>query len=789
MKNHIPPERNHFLLFSSIGFLGGCLCWGNLVFGTWIWILETLCIVLGIVFHLQKKSLLLPLTIFFFVFGVFRTQVFVSQPHPEEGNYEITASVCGYPVVKDEKVKITLKNITLNQQETCGKAYATITIKYLQDVLPELFDGARIHFEGKVYLPEGKSGVPHFDYRHWLFSEGYAFAISSYQAYTLENTLETAPVMDLSARIRKAVQERLKIIMGDEASIVSAMLFGDRTGISEEEYDAFRKLGVAHLMSVSGLHIGIVAAMLSRLFVLFKLKRRLRLPILVLFLFGYSALCGFSVSSLRAAIMFSVIFCGKLFLRARDRLSILALAAFIILLINPLEASSAGFVLSFSAMLGIYGFLSIFQELLKTVWPVGRKKIGKGLQGKRKQAARSFVKGFQSLLSVSLGAQIGTILPTIVIFHQLPLYGLIMNLLLVPLIGSILTPFYLCVCLLCFLPAVSVLLGTCASFMTKALLEMVLLLSKLPGAVLRVAVPSTVLIIGLILFLLLMSRLTPGRMIKKTGIAFLVLLAAIGGSFLTRLSSPRYVQLSVGQADCAILMDGRKTIVIDTGENGSELLEYLLYEGRNIDELYITHPHMDHIGGVRKLLDEDIRIDRIYFPDGIRQIKMDAGVQVIMDQIKAKGIPCIQLHSGDVRTYPQTSIHVLWPYEGKVRRQIEANQASMVLSIQFGNYTLLNMGDLDGLYEGYVKTSSNLLKVSHHGSSSATAVTFLQGINPDVAFISCSSTSRSLPAMDTLRRIDAENIPLLRTDTAGDITIILKDHQLLVQPYRGDVLP
>ena len=94
----------------------------------------------------------------------------------------------------------------------------------------------------------------------------------------------------------------------------------------------------------------------------------------------------------------------------------------------------------------------------------------------------------------------------------------------------------------------------------------------------------------------------PGQNLSLIHISLVLALAA-GGAYASRPAELRYIQLSVGQADSALLLDGNQTLLIDAGSDGESALDYLLAEGRDIDALFITHLHLDHIGGVADLLD------------------------------------------------------------------------------------------------------------------------------------------------------------------------------------------
>ena len=534
--------------------------------------------------------------------------------------------------------------------------------------------------------------------------------------------------------------------MGEEARVAVALLLGERDGLSQQEREAFETLGVAHVMSVSGLHVGLLGGLLLGLMRRMRVRRVLRLPALAVFLAGYCALTGFSAASVRAAVMLMLTLLAQLASRRPDRLTTLAAAMLVVLALDPLQAWSAGFVLSFSAMLGITLLLS--------------------------------------LTAVSLAAQAGVLLPTAAYFHQLPLYGVLINLLIVPLAGTMLTPLCAITLLFSSVPLAGQALGWTASLLARLLLWLVALLSELPGAALRVASPPVLAGPALALVAVMLSGRAPGSLRRRMLASALVLALAAGGVYASRPAELRYIQLAVGQADSALLLDGNQTLLIDAGSDGESALDYLLAEGRDIDALFITHLHLDHIGGVADLLDAGVRIGQVYLPLNAARQQADPDALKLLERLEAAGIPVMELARGDEMRYNTTSVSVLWPVREHIRSGQDANELPLVLSIRFGPYTILSASDLSGAYERYAAAPADVLKVAHHGSADSSGEAFLDQVGARVALVSCSSGSRYLPGEATLERLTRSGAQVLRTDDCGDITLTLHGDQLYITPYK-----
>ena len=381
----------------------------------------------------------------------------------------------------------------------------------------------------------------------------------------------------------------------------------------------------------------------------------------------------------------------------------------------------------------------------------------------------------------------GVLLPTALYFHQLPLYGVAVNVLLLPLIG-LLVPLYAVTLLCSWIPGLGTAVGFAAALLTKGFTGMVSLLSQLPYASVRVAEPSVCWLMAAPLLLIFLSPRVWLKPLSRCAAILLTVLIAVGGTWLTRPPETRYVQLSVGQADAALLFDGDKTVGIDIASDGSAVIDYLLAEGRDLDALYLTHLHLDHAGGLSEILDAGIQIRQIYVPWNAEEQRLDERSLAILALARKRGIPITSLARGDELRYNKTAIQVKWP-DRDCRRGQNANDLPLVLRIDLDGALILNTSDLTGSYERYAAAPCDVLKVAHHGSRDSSGEEFLAFVSPKLALISCSSTSRSLPGAETLERLAAQNIPVLRTDQSGDVTLFVENGRLQVRPYRLRSLP
>lgn len=263
-----------------------------------------------------------------------------------------------------------------------------------------------------------------FNYKNYLSDLGiyHQAQLKPNNHFALKKT--TSTVYGIAASIRNKISSKLKQANfgADELGIIQALLLGQRNDISEATYNNYKNAGAVHILAVSGLHIGIILLLLQ--FLLQPLERLpkgkiLKLIVIVLLLWGFALLAGFSASVVRAVTMFSFVAYALYLNRPSNTFNILALSMFAILLfINPMLIFHVGFQMSYAA---VFAILWIYPLLQRFWFP---KNI--------------FIKKIWQLLSVSIAAQVGVLPISLFYFHQFPGLFLVSNLLIVPFLGLIL---------------------------------------------------------------------------------------------------------------------------------------------------------------------------------------------------------------------------------------------------------------------------------------------------------------------------------------------------------------
>ncbi len=780
---HLPTKRRPLPFYAARPLVCATLCYGaGVLLGAsrpfqwlWVWGLLAACL-LALVWFLSGRKTALGIFPALFFLGLVWASVCANPVRPPEGNYAFTGIVEGRVRYKEDgQVACTLSHVTLDGLSLAGSAYWTFYARE-GEVPPVLENGSRVSFSGKLYHPGGLQNPHGFDFDMYLKQRN--ISVCLYGQDGLQIT-PTQSVWDgsIAYRLRTALTQALYKTMGGKASLASVMLLGADDQLPEEAREDFRITGTAHVLSISGLHVAYLAAMMVWLLKLFRLSPKTRFFIVAVFLAAYSWLVGMSAPVIRSMLMFLAYLGARLLGRAHDPLTSVSAAFLAFLLVKPLDLLSPGFQLSFGAVLAM---LILGEPLFK--W---QKKRFPGKRQRMHGRIRRFLyrqwENIKALPVLGLTAQIGVALPLAAWYHEISLLGIFVNLLVIPYV-SVLILAYLLALVLSPLGIIGQAMGTLAGWLTDALLVMVDIAADVPGMAVTVPSPTLPVVLGIIAFLLLLSPYVLCRGRKRALLLVSAAVFAMGSGLAFTNRDVRYIQLSIGDADAAILEDGAYTAVIDTGETGTEVADYLRGEGRSVDALILTHLHMDHAGGLARLLEEEIDIQCVYIPEGAETAQPDAEGLMQLAMIRNAGIPVKTLRAGDKLTSPRTKLTVLYPQKGTVRPGQDANHSSLVSYLQMENVSLLTTGDITGEYEMYAASKADILKVPHHGSANSTYDDFLNAVDPKTALLSCSGLG-ALPSLKTVERLTGHKIPLYRTDQSGAVTLLVQGNSFQVQPF------
>lgn len=674
---------------------------------------------------------------------------------PEEGGRTVSGIVSGE--VQESPAghfRTALSGVTLDGVPLSGGAYWSF---YAEGVPEGLLPGVRVTFRGSVYHPSGASNPDGYDFREELLRRGIRAGV-----YGNTDLAVSAPdsfsFAGFTASLRHRLRGSLISALGEETgAYASAMLLGTRSFLSREDRTAFSRLGIAHILSVSGFHTGILIGMLALLFRLLRVPQPVRFWLYAAALGFYSSLCGGNPPVLRASLLLLLFMRGKMLNRPRGMLHLLSASFLFFLFLSPVQLTGLSFQMSYGAMLG----LTVVSPYLNSLW-TPRGRAGRWVR---------------NALSVCAGTQTGVLLPQLYVFQELPLLGIVMNCP-VLLLGTGLIVLYWVVLLTLPFPLLSTAAGFLAGTATSAFVSAVRSLGNLPGITLWTPASGPLTAAGVLLLALGLCAMF--RWKKRSRV-----LLSVCGTLLIVLSltvrphgSTEYVQLSAGNADAAVIWDRDAVLVVDAGEDDGVLSDFLRRRRLTPDAVLLTHLHADHVFGLRSMLEDRIPIPVIYLPDGAERAEVHPDVLQFLEELKRDGTEFRTLSAGDVIPLPSGEITVIWPEEGKTRPGQDANESCLVLRIGLMGSILLQTGDLDGRYEMYAAVPADLLKIAHHGSARSTSPAFLEAVHPRAVLLTCGGRERHGRVSERLG-----GVPLFSTGVHGMLTVRFLDRACSVETF------
>lgn len=559
----------------------------------------------------------------------------------------------------------------------------------------------------------------------------------------------------------------LQIANEENASVLDAMLLGDKKELDPEVKKLYQDNGIAHILAISGLHISMLGMALHKLLRKLGISWYLSAAAAGAIMSAYGLMTGFGVSTTRAVIMFLVYLLAGILGRTYDILSALALSAVLILTENPRYLTDAGFLLSFFAVLGV----AVLAPLIRNICSCKNKLL------------ESFL--------VSLAIQLTTIPIVLYYYFEIPLYGVLLNLVVIPLMSLVLG-FGIAggISGLIFVPAGIFLVSPCYYILGlyKYLCAAVL---NLPLAKIIVGKPDlwqmVVYYLLLLAICLIKSKQKSGEIFKWVwGTAFMMFLISRQPG-----SGMRITFLDVGQGDgICIQAPGGINCLIDGGSSdvkqaGSKRIEpFLKSRGiRKIDYLFISHMDADHINGIMELLEayalnlagenaSGVSIRRLVLP---KLAKKDEEYLEIEKLAKKNKIMVLYFQKGDKILNGRFSFSCLHPSQYSASE--DRNENSMVLQMEYKDFRVFFAGDVEGAGEEEMIDSKELkradiLKVAHHGSRNSTPDTFLDAVRPGIGILSCGKDNRyGHPHVELINRLKRAGVAYYATMDYGALEV------------------
>ncbi len=710
----------------------------------------------------------------------------------------LEGTVVEEPLVFDNHTAYRLKAEIIETAEGRFPVKGTLLLNIYSNEQEHYWFGERLRLRGTIGEARGQRNPGGFDHRFYLRSQGLDALIytSPLQVSSL-GMGETGWLAASAVKLRSSMVANIQSALpSPSAELLTAILFGQRHRLPDEVEENFRRAGAGHLMAVSGLHVGLIAAMILSFWKRLNLRGRLPLALAIILVFAYAYLTGMRPSALRAAVMVSMALGALLLDRENDLPTAISFAALLTLFLNPLLLFTAGFQLSYAATLVLVYTYRPLEKFLNAI---------------------RCPRFLQAPLAVTAAAQIGVLPLCIYYFHYIPTGALLFNLLLLPLIAFV-VGLGLCGALVSLINYTG---GVLLLWSARPLLEMMLVITGFSHSnFFYVAVNPPGALFLFSYYGLLFSALwlyyqweKDSSSSKETGLInylkkslaafcsarpsnlricfgiFLVLVVVLVwfGIIFPSQEQLTVTFIDVGQGAAAlieapcgvvILVDagGRPAFHGDPGVVGERVvMPFLRRQGiSSLDLAVITHPHEDHFGGFIPMVGNLPLVNVLISPIGGQS---DYYEELLLSAEKA-GSNITAVSAGqNIRCCPELLLEVIGPPERMYRgTNSDLNNNSLVFILHYGEIRMLFTGDIedaaaDDLLRRGVNIRSDLLLIPHHGGYMQAMPEFLEAVKPAIAVIQVGLNSFGHPHPYVIDALKEAAVTTYRNDLHGAVII------------------
>lgn len=599
-------------------------------------------------------------------------------------------------------------------------------------------------------------------------------------------------------QLRRCMEQVFDRTMSEkDASVMKAMILGNKAELDKESKQLYQKSGISHILAISGLHISLIGMGL------YKLLRRVRIPTVLAAVFAvmvmlmYGDMVGSSASAFRAIFMFALRMGAEVLHRTYDMLTALAMAAVGILLEQPLYIYHVGFLLSFGAIVGLGCMLEVLKTDTRQM--LVNKRIQKRSEWIRNQCRNKIMEsllGSGSIFLIHFPIMLS-------VYYEFPIYSFFLNMVIIPamslvmglglgcmLAGSVGAELAGTVGLGVICEGIANILASGCQVCLRIFESLCEGSMALPGAGWIVGEPAVwrvMVFYGVVLLLFLVHRYCKYAMKGKICLPFFIkltwILAAVILLTQKNYSGLTITMLDVGQGDCIwletntghhYLIDGGSTSEDKLGEY--TLVPFLKQSGTAVvDAVFLTHLDTDHTSGVLELLqgESGIRVRKVVIAKAAIR---DEAYDELAGLCRTQGVPLLHAVSGDVMSDGKLSLEILHPSADYVTAS--RNAYSLVMKLEYGNFHALFTGDVEEDGELSVAEAlpedweCHLYKVAHHGSRNSNTLELLEKLRPRLAIISCEEdNSYGHPHAETLERLAAVGSRVMVTKDCGAIIV------------------
>jgi competence protein ComEC len=708
---------------------------------------------------------------------------------------------------------------------------------------PALQCGDHIHASLIMHLPERYRDPGVWDATAWLREQGIG-VVGSLKAAAFTRVPGRAGFACWVHAVQQAGSQRLLAFAGPntswlkldgkDATMLSAMLLGDRTYLDHQARVGFERTGSFHLLVVSGMHLAIFAGCIFWLAGLFRLPRAASTAITIVCSFAYALLAGFGEPVQRSFWMVTLYLLAQLLFRERNSLNAIGFAALCLLAYDPRSLAGASFQMTLLSVLVVAGVAvpiaeHTFAPYLHAARNISLLAIDPQLPPRVAQfrvTLRLISSHLQPLFGVRLARylpatmcrlslricelllvsgliELAMSLPMAAYFHRVTALGLPVNLLIVPLIGFALPSAIITFATLLVWPSIAFVPATVTAVLLHSIDGIVRFFSTMGAGDIRLPGPgSWTVVIGLLLIALAVWTARNSRFPVLAPVVALACSAACVYPHAVdyRPGVMEVAAIDVGQGDSLLLIAPQgNTVLIDAGgptggeqaahgnfEIGEDVVSPYLWSRhiRRLDAIALTHAHSDHMGGMLSVM-ENFRPRTLW----VGKNPEIPAYQALVAEASRLGIAVQSMAAGDHFAFGGSAVDVLAPPPGYLPGSSASNDDSLVMRVSFGKTSVLFAGDAQSASEQRMlpeELHADLLKVGHHGSRTSTTPRFFAAVSPRYAIISVAHHNPyGHPKLEVLERLQDSHVRTYRTDALGAISFYLDGTVVTAQTWSA----
>ncbi|MFV2060672.1 MAG: DNA internalization-related competence protein ComEC/Rec2 [Gammaproteobacteria bacterium] len=686
----------------------------------------------------------------------------------------VTGIISSLPEQINRRTKFELSVNTVTYNNRNYSSPKKITLNWYGKS-PKLIPNDKWQLVVRLKKPNGYQNPGGFDYEAWIFQNGI-----DAKGYVRKNNLNKLLDVNQSSfsftRMRYSIKQKLEATVAPKyRPIILALLIGDKSEINNDQWRVFRKTGTSHLIAISGLHIGLIAALvffISRwLWGYYSIgveiipSPKVAAILAIISAVIYSGMAGFSLPTQRALIMLCVIMISILLDVRAQSWKTLAIALLLVLIFSPFAVMNPGFWLSFFAVAVILYF------------------------SKSTKFNNKLVSSLYSWGLIQLVIAIGLLPFVLLFFKESSIISPIANLVIVPVFSFIIVPLvFIAGCLVFIFPFLSKIFFSIVIFILDKVWFFLEYLSELNFASFQInyLTVSAFLLACIGVGLVFLPKKFPTKYLAP--VFFIPI-------FFSKITPPDFgtakiTLLDVGQGLSAVIQTQRHTLVYDTGPRYSEsfntgrtvVIPFLKISGiSKVDTIIISHGDNDHIGGLKSII-ESIEVDSI----------LTSVTTKVKSRIrKNKKISIENCYNDNQWLWDGIKFQIIHP---GIDSELKNNNASCVLKVSTiaeesdsakQTYSILLTGDIEAEAESEIidndthNIKSNIVIAPHHGSKTSSTEEFVTRINPDYVLYPVGYRNRyQFPTDVVSQRYRSQGVAEYSTSEYGAISFDLNASKL-----------